>query len=96
MRYRCTKSKCRARRALPMKIEKYTKRPLCLSCGHDSLKLDVYSHRSGKTLKCTCDGVPFPHKVGTMKACKHYKGVVDCEEYRDDMDKLIRRKSGLC
>lgn len=89
--YRC--GRCRARRSLPRRLERYVRPPRCRSCGHQGLYLDRYrltserarggSYRGGqdparRERVCACDGYWFPHRRGSLR-CQHYQGARDLE-----------------
>lgn len=70
--YRCTRSKCRARRALPRLIEDYTRVPSCRCCG-GRLARDRAHDLESKQKRCDCDGLWFPHRRGSAN-CKDADG----------------------
>lgn len=91
MLYRCTsKNKCGQRRALRQPIEKYKRRPRCTACG-GNLKLDAARHRARLRETCRCDKMPYAHRRGSTVLCRHYKGPIDEEIYRDAFEAVMRR-----
>lgn len=79
--YRCTKERCKVRRALRKKKELYVREPTCDACG-SPLRLDVYEQKQHKLKRCLCDGYHFPHRRGS-KWCVHYTGVTTDEDWQD-------------
>lgn len=79
--HRCSKTGCRTRKALKRPIDQYIRRPLCPSCGQDSLKLDKAKQRENHSAKCKCDGYWFPHRKGSLW-CRHSTIVPTEEDYQ--------------
>ena len=84
--YRCKKRhkgiQCDTRRTLRQKVEYYTNKPRCLSCGSELSYYDKSRKKWTKKNKCLCDGIHYPHTKGS-KWCIQYKGVLTDEDYED-------------
>lgn len=100
MRYRCSHrgnstrkagTECGQRASLKKSIDKYKRRPLCPGCGRDSLLIDKAHHVRKRKLKCSCQGVPYPHERGTLPLCENYKGILTEEQHREAFDAMTRR-----
>lgn len=106
MLYRCnyrgkwlhsTGRDCGQRRALPKPIEQYVRRPHCLACGRDSLRLDPAQTKRNRRQTCKCNGVPYPHNRGTIIGCEHYDRFVSEENFKQHLDELKEAsKKGGC
>ena len=74
--YRCTTSKCRARRTLPKHIEEYRNRPVC-ACG-GNLHRDKWQRGYDRKRACRCGEVHYPHNT-SHTGCAHYTGTRDLQ-----------------
>jgi len=68
--HRCSKAKCRKRVTLPRLVAQYVRVKKCPACGCDSLKPDLAHRAESKRNRCNCDGLPFPHRIGSIW-CDH-------------------------
>lgn len=69
--YRCTRSSCRMRKTFKKRLEEYVKDQRC-SCGGE-YRHDPAVKARNKQLVCRCDGIIYPHRVGTEPWCNYAK-----------------------
>lgn len=81
-RYRCNSKTCRTRVTLRKRKEEYIKVPICKECGSNIHSVEKERRDYAKRVKCTCDGLHFPHQTGT-KWCNYYKGEYDEHDLRE-------------
>ncbi len=83
--YRCSRShSCGKRVTLPKKLEQYVNRPICRVCKKDSLRsVNSAEKARNKRRVCKCDGVPYPHRIGTEPWCDHAKIGPTEEDWQD-------------
>ena len=76
---RCSNSKCRRRRTLPKRPDRYVaaRHAACRFCG-SPLHLDRYRASRRERYKadevgrtCHCDGALWPHRRGSIRTCAH-------------------------
>jgi hypothetical protein len=84
-RYRCNRrlaskegQHCGTRRTLRHPVEWYKRPPKCKSCGAELTYRDRSRSREIARDTCSCDGLHFPHRQGSL-GCRHYKGPRDLE-----------------
>lgn len=83
--YRCSlRAQCGASKTLKKPIEQYIRRPMCPSCGKDTLKsVNAREKARNKRRVCRCDGYPHPHRKGTEPWCDRAKiGPLE-EDYKE-------------
>lgn len=72
--------RCQQRHALPRKVEDYTRKPKCPSCGNFISFMDTWQMNKNKETTCNC-GLPiYPHRAGSHVLCKQYTGPASDEE----------------
>lgn len=66
--YRCGRSACRKVYYLPKDPLEYVREKRCSCGGH----LHDYSVNRKRGNTCLCDGLPYPHRKGSVVWCKHH------------------------
>lgn len=71
--YPCRCKSCRRRKTVRKHPREYFRKPPSCCCG-GQLSVDTFRlERENKKYKCSCTGLPFPHRKGS-KWCNHYTG----------------------
>lgn len=65
--YRCNKADCRHRVTLRHPLEWYIREPKCKACKRpDTLRADPWRRQETMRKKCSCSGIPWPHRRNTI------------------------------
>lgn len=81
-RYRCSRNSCRTRVTLKKCKELYIKEPKCKVCGGNLHSVEKERKDYSRKMKCTCDGLHYPHQRGT-KWCNYYEGTYTEDELKE-------------
>jgi len=75
--YRCKRridgKQCDARNAKRRPLREYARAPRCWSCGLPLLGyVDNWQRKNNRETTCRCDGLPYPHRIGSDVWCAHH------------------------
>ena len=79
--YRCRN--CSKREAKKKRVEEYKRVQKCKDCGHELRYLDKWQMKKNKETTCKCDGVSYPHRIGSIVWCKFHKTGPSEKDYQD-------------
>lgn len=94
-KYRCKKringKNCDTIVNLKKKVEDYVIKPKCPNCGSLITYMDKHRMNRKKTETCFCDGVPYPHRIGSVVFCRHSKRLPTDEDHEKRYSGYIQK-----